>query len=511
MKIIIIGAGHNGLVSAILLARYGFDVTIVEERDMIGGATKTEYPFFKVPDLAHSTGSYLLGVMPPELIQLLGADIPIIPRDPHYFLPTLDGRYLLFGSDKNVMREQFLKFFSKKDYQANEALQIEIGQLREDLAPSWLEEPLSVEKTAEKYIRPALQTIFINLVNQPVEQYLARFEFQSELLMAMYAVTDGFSGLTGGIGTPKTGMNFLVHNMCRLPNTQGTFAMVKGGMGTLSKELGRLAAEAGVKILTGSPVEKILIKNNQAEGVLLKNGHELHAPVVLCNADPFRMRHMIGHEKLPDAFNTRLDQLQRNGNTMKINMALDRLPVFNCLKENRGQHNGTIHLLPQEKNILQRLQKDFEQVQRGILADFPTIEWYIHSHMDTSLPHQKKYHSSAFFIQWVPYQLQNSTWDQEEDHYVKHLFSIVEQFAPGFTESVVEYSALTPEKIEQHFGMSYGHIHHIDNTFAMDQRMSYVTPIDGLYSCSAGCHPAGSVLGAAGHNAAKRIIKDLTH
>jgi phytoene dehydrogenase-like protein len=109
----------------------------------------------------------------------------------------------------------------------------------------------------------------------------------------------------------------------------------------------------------------------------------------------------------------------------------------------------------------------------------------------------------------VPYELKGTTWAQEEDRYVQHLFSIAEKFAPGFTSSVVDAFPLTPPKIEQHFGITWGHIHHIDNTFGFDQRMPYATPIAGLYSCSAGCHPAGSVIGAAGHNSAERVLRDL--
>lgn len=510
MKAIIIGAGHNGLVAATLLARDGIDVTVLEERDLIGGATKTESPFYKVPDLRHSTGSYLLGLMPPELIQRLGAKIPVLRRDPHYFLPTVDGRYLMFGSDKGALREQFLKFFSVKDWEANEALSEEIGKIREDLAPSWLEEPLSLANTAEKYIRPELQKVFMDLVSQPVEQYLSRFDFQSELLMSMYAVTDGFSGLAGSFGTSKTGMNFLVHNMCRLPGSDGTFMVVKGGMGSVAKEFARLAVEAGAKILTSSGVEKILTTNQKVSGVLLKNGQELNASVVICNADPFRMRQMVGSENFPAQFNSKLDRLKRYGTTMKVNMALKELPTFTCLPENRGQHNATIHLLPPEKGVLNEIKKGFEEVKQGRLADFPTIEWYIHTQLDPSLQDSGKHHSSAFFVQWVPYQLEGTTWEKEEDRYVKHLFSIAERFAPGFTESIVEYSSLTPAKIEKAFGISYGHIHHVDNTFCMDERMPYATPIQGLYSCSAGCHPAGSVIGAAGHNSAIRVLKDCS-
>jgi phytoene dehydrogenase-like protein len=192
VDIVIIGAGHNGLVAAALLAKEGLSVTVLEEKAEIGGAAKTEYPFANAPSLGGSTGAYLLGLMPPELLAKLGLGITLIHRDPHYFLPTTDERYLLFGSDAAAMRHQFLKFFSENDWKANAALNAEISAIRDDLAPCWLEEPLSLQATADPYIRPSLRNAFLNLVTRPVEEYLARFEFKSELLTAMYAVTDGF-------------------------------------------------------------------------------------------------------------------------------------------------------------------------------------------------------------------------------------------------------------------------------------------------------------------------------
>ena len=332
--VVIIGSGHNGLVCAALLARKGLSVVVLEEKEVIGGATRTDYPFKNAPGLGTSTASYLLGVMPPEILEELGANVKLIRRDPHYFLPTEDGRYLLFGSDKAAMKEQFIKFFSEEDWEANEALQDEIGKIRDDLAPSWLEEPLSLEETAEKYIRPELREVFMNLVKSPCEDYLARFGFKSELLVAMYAVTDGFSGLTGSFGTPGTGMNFLVHNMCRLPDSDNAFMIVEGGMGTVANEFARVATEAGAEIYTDSGVEKILIQNGQATGVKLKDGHEIKAKAVVSNADPFRMREMAGAEALGDELNKKLDRLKRTGTTMKINLALNKLPQFKCLPEN---------------------------------------------------------------------------------------------------------------------------------------------------------------------------------
>lgn len=507
--VVIIGSGHNGLVCATLLARKGLKVIVLEEKDVIGGATRTDYPFKKAPGLGTSTASYLLGVMPPEILEELGADVKLIRRDPHYFLPTEDGRYLLFGSDKAAMKEQFIKFFSEEDWKANEALQEEIGKIRDDLAPSWLEEPLSLEETAEKYIRPELRKVFMNLVKNPCEDYLARFGFKSELLVAMYAVTDGFSGLSGSFGTPGTGMNFLVHNMCRLPDSDNAFMIVEGGMGTVANEFARLATEAGAEIYTDSGVEKILIENGQATGVRLKDGQEIKAKAVVSNADPFRMREMAGAKALGDELNEKLDGWKRTGTTMKVNLALNKLPQFKCLPENMGQHNGTIHLLPDGDNVIEHIKKGFEEVMQGRLAKEPTIEWYIHTQADPSLKDKEGHHNSAFFVQWVPYELADSTWEEEEAAYVEHLFDIAERFAPGFKESIVDVSVLTPKKIEEKFGIRYGHIHHIDNTFGFDQRMPYKTPVEGLYSASAGCHPAGSVIGAAGHNAAKRLIKDM--
>lgn len=507
--VIIIGGGHNGLVAATFLARGGLAVTLLEEKAMLGGATKTEFPFKHAPKLGTSTGSYLLGVMPPEVLTRMGANVKLIRRNPHYFLPTHDGRYLLFGEDKAAMKAQFIRFFSEADWLANEALTTEIGKIRDDLAPSWLQEPLSLEATAAKYIRAELRDVFINLVRQPAENYINRFGFKSELLVAMYAVTDGFSGLTGSFGTPGTGMNFLVHNMCRLPGSDGTFMIAGGGMGAIAQEFARLAREAGVTIMTAAGVEQVLISNNQVTGVRLKDGREINAKVVVSNADPYRMQKIVGKEKFTPEFNAKLDGFKRYGTTMKVNLALDCLPTFKCLPENRGQHNATIHLLPPEKGVMNHIRKGFEDVQKGKLADFPTIEWYIHTQADPSLMDDKGRHNSAFFVQWVPYELQGSTWEKEEARYVDHLLDIAESFAPGFKKSVVDSFTLTPKKIEDYFGISYGHIHHIDNTFGFDQRMPYTSPISGLYSCSAGCHPAGSVIGAAGHNAANRILKDL--
>ncbi|HEX7107323.1 MAG TPA: NAD(P)/FAD-dependent oxidoreductase [Acidothermaceae bacterium] len=506
--VVVVGAGHNGLVAATLLARAGLRVLVVEAAKTVGGAAKTERPFPKAPMLRQSTGAYLLGLMPPELPRLLGLEFPTLRRDPHYFLPTTSDRYLLFGADRESTRAQYERYFSSSDWKADEALQTELATLRDDLAPAWLAEPLTIEGTAARYIRPQLREIFVNLCRGSVGEYLDRFDFTSDLVKAMYAVTDGLSGLDACWDTPGSGANFLVHNMCRLPGADGTWMVVRGGMGTVTSMLADAARGSGATVLTGRPVATVEFSDDAASGVTLATGETVQAGVVMLATDPYRLRELVGARRLPPSVNEKLDGWKHVGTTMKVNLALRDLPTFSCLPERVGQHGATIHLLP-EDDVLGSLKTAYAQVKSGRLADFPTIEWYIHTPIDPSLQDAEGNHSSALFVQWAPYEIVGSSWDVERDRYVEHLLSICDRFAPGTSDLVVDTFALAPPDIERHFGITRGHIHHVDNSVSFAGRMPYATGVPGVYAAGAGCHPAGSVIGAAGHNAAVRVLRDL--
>ncbi|MFE0590386.1 phytoene desaturase family protein [Micromonospora echinospora] len=519
--VVIVGAGHNGLVSAVLLARAGLRVVVLEAADTIGGAARTENPFPKVPGLRHSTGSYLLGLMPPELLATLDVRIPVLRRDPHYFLPTPGGPgspYLLMGSDRAATRAQLAEFFSPADVAADDAMQAELAALRDDLAPAWLAEPLPVEETAERYVRPALRRTFVDLVRGSVADYLARFEFRSELLVSMYAVTDGLSGLNAGPDDPGTGHNFLVHNMCRLPGADGTWMIAEGGMGTVSRTFAEAARAAGATILAGTPVAAVLLDDRAVSGVALADGRTVAAPVVLGACDPYRLMELVPDDALPAPLTERMTAVRRTGSTLKVNLALTGLPRFSCLPADAPSPFGsTIHLLPGSASLvggdatspMTALREMWADVRAGRLPAEPTIEWYLHTTVDPSLRDQAGHHSSALFVQSVPYELAGTTWDDALPGYVTQLVELCERYAPGTGDLIADAVPLTPPGIEAHFGITGGHIHHVDNTVSFTDRMPYATGVDGLYAGSAGCHPAGSVIGAAGHNAARRILADL--
>jgi len=565
--VVVVGAGHNGLVAATLLARAGLAVEVLERADVVGGACRTEYPYRRAPELAASTGAYLLGLMPPELLRLLDLDLPLVRRDPHYFLPTLDGRHLLLGADSDAARPAFAEFFTEQDARADSALAAEIGALREDLAPAWLADPLPVEQTADRCIRPALRETFVAMVRGSAIEYLDRFGFASETVVAMYAVTDGMPGLTGSPWSPGSGHNLLVHNMCRLPGAGGTWMVVRGGMGTVTGRLAELAAKAGARIRLGTPVDRIEVTGGavgdgataggatgakaaggatsdrataakaagdksaggkatgakatggQATGVVTAAGEVVPARAVLVAADAFRLPGLLG-EHAPAALVERIGSYAARspGQTMKINLALAGLPRFAALPQlpgepgYRGQHGSTVHLLPApaaDGSVLTALRNGFAAAAAGRLPDAPPLEWYLHSALDPSVRDDAGNHTSALFVQGVPHEVAGSCWPAEKAAYVEHLLALVEAFAPGTRALVVDVHALTPPEIRDHFGITSANIHHVDNAIAFADRMPYRVGVDGVYAGAAGCHPAGSVIGCAGHNAAQAMLADL--
>ncbi|RQX20977.1 FAD-dependent oxidoreductase, partial [Micromonospora chalcea] len=278
------------------------------------------------------------------------------------------------------------------------------------------------------------------------------------------------------------------------------------------------AVRAGARIVADAPVTAIRLAGGAAAGVTLADGREVDAPVVLGGCDPYRLMELLPDGALPAELSTRMAAVRRPGTTLKLNLALTGLPRFSCLPADAPSPFGsTIHLLPGSASLvgdggespMAALRGMWADVRAGRLPDEPTIEWYLHTTVDPSLSDEAGHHSSALFVQSVPYELAGTTWDAALPGYVERLLAICERYAPGAGDLVADAVPLPPPGIEAHFGITGGHIHHVDNTVSFTDRMPYATGVDGVYAGSAGCHPAGSVIGAAGHNAARRILADM--
>jgi phytoene dehydrogenase-like protein len=509
---VVVGAGHNGLVAATVLARAGLDVLVLERAPVVGGACRTEQPFRAAPGVGASTGAYLLGPFPPELLRALDLDLPLLRRDPHYFLPTAEpGRSLLLGADAAANRRALARFTSEDDVRALASMQAELAALRDDLAPAWLAPPLALEDTADRYVRPELRAVLVDLARGSVADHLARFGFGSDLLPAMFAVTDAFPGLHGGWDTPGSGFNFLVHNLCRLPGADGTWMVVRGGMGTVTTALAERARAAGARIVTDTEVTAVTTAGGRLEGIAV--GDEVvAAELVLVNADPVRFVELAG-TAAAGAAAARVAELvrERPGTTLKLNLALRDLPRFTSLPEPVGQHRGTIHLLPDLDDPLPALRRALDSALAGEVPDRPPIELYLHTAVDLSLSDDAGHHSGALFVQWMPNRPAVGSWDERAGPTADRLLALVDEVAPGTSELVLDRQVLHPEAIERHFGITGGHIFHLDNSLSFTDRLPYRTATSGLYACGAGCHPAGSVIGAAGWNAARLALADRGH
>jgi phytoene dehydrogenase-like protein len=506
MDVIVIGAGHNGLAAAILLARSGLSVCVVEDKPVTGGAARVEFPFQKAPKVPAQTGAYLIGLVPPELLTRLGVTLDTKPRPRQRILPTTQkGQLVSFGPDLSRTKQDIEQAFSTADATAWEVMTRELSELRADIAPSWLAEPETIEATAERRVRGANRKAFIELCRGSVATYLGRFGWKSEHLMGLFA-TDGIHGSSVDYDAPGSGMTFLVQHMGRLPGGEGSFVEIAGGVGAFTRQLVQAAEKAGVVVQTGKAVAQILVTGNSVTGVLLTDGSELSATTVLSGADPLRTRALVGADKLPAEYNKRLDALTRDGATLKLNVALAGEPGWSCLPEGQVAGSATVSILPDGPDVMAALRTARKQMAEGALPDAPPIEW-----TTTTLPDGtgKDVLTASVMVHGVPYDLQGTTWAASEESFASKVLTLCEKYAPGLSARIVDVAALHPKKLETHFGISRGHIQHVDNSFGFSDRAPYRTPIGGLYACGAGCHPAGNVIGAAGHNAATRVLADM--
>jgi len=521
---LIIGGGHNGLVTAGYLARAGLKVIVLERRPVVGGACVTEevWPGYKV-----STLSYLCSLLQPRVIRELELErfgYHIYPKDPAFFTAFPDGRHIFFWQDLKKTVDEIAKF-SPRDAAVYPRYEEELAHLAEWVESLLLETPPNIVRR-----RPAdlaamgklgWRTLklgdaglmqMIKIMTQSVRDFLNE-RFESEEIKTTLA-TDGVIGTNGGPSTPGTAYILLHHVMGGAAGQRGLWGFVRGGMGAISTALARSAEARGAVVRTSAAVERVLIKNGKAYGVALGSGEEIRARVVISNADPKRtFLGLVEREHLDEEFRHQIESFRVEGSSLKINLALDGLPNFKAFPGSTlgPPHKTTMHVCPS----MDYIDRAWEDASQGRPSEHPMLECTIPTAYDDSIAPPGK-HIMCIFAQYAPYTLKDAQWDKSlKESFADRCLDALAEYAPNIKEIVLHRQVVSPLDLEQEYGMSGGNIFHgemsLDQLFFMRPVAGwakYRTPIRNLYLCGSGTHPGGGVMGAPGYNAAREILHD---
>ncbi|KAM3605758.1 uncharacterized protein V6R79_004091 [Siganus canaliculatus] len=541
---LVIGGGHNGLVAAAYLQKGGLKTAVLERRHVLGGAAVTEEI---IPGFHFSRCSYLLSLLRPHIyadLELQKHGLKVHMRDPHAFTPMLEEgvrgappRSLTLGSDlaKNQME---ISKFSKKDAKAFPEFVAHLEKLAEAIHPLLDAPPVDVPGVTAGSLRTRLAAAktltpivscglklgtnipdFYEIITAPIMKILNRW-FESEPLKATLA-TDAVIGAMTSPSNPGSGYVLLHHVMGELEKEKGAWGYVEGGMGGVSRAIASSAQSLGVDIFTEKDVEQVLVgSHGDAKGVVLKDGTEIHSKVVLSNATPYvTFKNLTPPSALPPEFIKAVDQIDYTSPVTKINVAVNKLPNFLACPTPDGKpgphHQCSIHLNCESVEVLETAYKD---AMNGRPSKRPMLEMTIPSVLDHTLA-PPGCHVVLLFTQFTPYHIEGREWtDQDRENYADNVFDWVEQYAPGFKESVVGRDILAPPDLEKIFGLTGGNIFH--GSMSLDQLYlarplpslsDYRSPVKGLYLCGSGCHPGGGVMGSPGWNAARTVLADLKH
>jgi phytoene dehydrogenase-like protein len=519
---IVIGAGHNGLVTAAYLARAGRKVLVLERRDFLGGACVTEelWPGFKV-----STAAYVNSLLRPEIIrdlELKRYGFEMVPRSPSSFTPFPDGRYLMMGPDREMTTREIAKF-SQKDAEAYPKYEEMLTRVADFLEPLLTQTPpdpfggfwdaIRLGRIGWKFRglgRPVAEEA-VEILTGAARPILDRW-FESDELKATIA-TDAVIGAFAPPSHPGTAYVLFHHVMGECDGVRGVWGYVRGGMGTISNSIAKAAQARGAEIRKNSPVARIVTRDGEAAGVVLADGTEFHAPVVASCADAnVTFLKLLDPKELPPEFVDRIKRIDYSSATVKINVALSEPPQFKCLPGTGvgPQHHGTMHVCPG----MDYIERAYDDAKYGRWARDPMLECTMATALDGTLAPPGK-HILSMFIQYAPYTLKDASWDTERDKFADRCFDVLNEYAPNFKNAVLDRQVLAPPDMERVYGLTGGNIMQgamtPSNMFSFRPAAGYAdyrTPIKGLYLCGAAAHPGGGVMGACGLNAAREILRD---
>ncbi len=519
---IVVGGGHNGLVCAAYLARAGRKVLVLERRERIGGAAVTEEVF---PGFRFSVFSYVVSLLRPEIIREL--DLPrhglhILPLE-STLTPLPNGDYLAQWNDHDQNRRELARH-SLRDAEAYDEFGLMLHQMARAVKPLLAMAPpdptslafgeLRAMKGLAGYFRalgPQRFNRLTKLLTMSSADFLDEW-FETEALKATKSAS-GIIGTLLGPRSPGTAYVLLHHYMGELDGVFRAWGFAKGGNGSVSAAIAGAAQAAGAEIRCNAPVQSVLISYGRARGVVLENGEEIRAKLVVSGADPRRtFLDLVGEKQLPAEFVESIRRFRFRGSSAKVNLALGELPNFTCLPA--GGMNGAPHLRGaiSISPSVAYLERAYDQAKYGEPSREPYMDVVIPSLIDPAMAPPGK-HVMSIFVQYAPYHVNGGWTDARREALGDCVVDTLSQYAPNLKGAILHRQVVTPADIERIVGLTEGNI--FQGELSLQQMFflrpvpawaKYRTPVAGLYQCGAGTHPGGGVMGASGRNAALRIL-----
>ncbi len=523
VDVVIVGGGHNGLVTAFYLAKAGFKPLVLERRAQPGGAAVTEefHPGFRCSTLAHAAGPLL-----PEILrdmQLARHGLKLITSDVGVTALSPDGRAMVLYNDVRCATQEVAKFSAKDavQYPAFQESLASIGRVIGDaleVTPPDIDDPSRTDlwrmlQTGRSLRKLGKKNLYRLLRWGPmaVADLVAEF-FQTELLRATVAAR-GIFGTALGPWSAGSSLVLLLR-AAGDSHPAGSACFAAGGMGAVTQAMASAAKEAGAEIRTGAEVKEVRIKDGAATGVVLANGDEIGAQAVISNADPRRtLLKLVDPIHLTPDFVMKLQHYRMHGTVAKVNLALSALPTFTGLKADSGGEalRGRIHIGPE----IDYLERAFDESKYGDFSQHPYLEVAIPSLTDPSLAPTGK-HVMSVYMQYAPFKLKSGDWASRRNDLGETVVKTLSEYAPDLPGLVEDGQIITPQDLEDTYGLTEGHIFHgeltLDQFFTMRPLLGwarYRTPIRNLYLCGSGTHPGVGLTGGSGASAAREIVKEF--
>jgi phytoene dehydrogenase-like protein len=523
--VVVIGGGHNGLVAAAYLARSGLSTLVCERRGVLGGAAVSEHPFG--PDYTVTSLSYVVSLLPPGLVRdlrLASHGYHVFPQGP-YFAPRADGRYLSLPADPAQRRAEIARF-SERDAAAYDGYQAHLAELGAVLGPLLDEIPprLGSRRPADlwrqglllRHLRRLDERRAVDvtrLLTGSIADLVDRY-FESDAMRGLLSVS-GVIGTWAGPRSSGTAYVMLHHHIGDTGGQAGAWGFPRGGMGGVTQALAAAARSFGAELRAGADVARIRTRAGgqpRVAGVTLASGEDIDAATVVTTAHPqISFLRLLDPADLPADFVADIRGWQTRSGTVKINLALARLPVFASHPEFDPQvHGGTIVLA----ESLDDIEAAFQEAVSGRPSSAPFADICIPSVFDDSLA-PEGHHVMSLFTQWVPHRYADAPDEQALRGYADRVIARVEAVAPGFTDSILHRQVIGPHLMQQEYGLVGGNIFHgelsLGQMFHARPAAGYAdlrTPVRGLYQAGSATHGGGGVTGIPGRNVVRQILAD---